>query len=106
MPKYLVQFRYTAEGSKGVLKDGGTKRRAAVEKGIQSVGGTLESFYFSFGKYDGLLIADLPDAAAAAAVSLSVSGSGAAANLTTVLLTPQEIDQAARKKVTYKKPGQ
>ena len=32
MPKYLVVATYTAEGAKGVLKDGGSKRRQAAEK--------------------------------------------------------------------------
>ncbi len=30
MPKYLVQASYTAEGIKGLLKDGGSQRRAAA----------------------------------------------------------------------------
>ncbi len=49
MPKYLFQASYTAEGAKGLLKEGGTKRRAAVEQLIKSVGGTLEAFYFALG---------------------------------------------------------
>lgn len=105
MPKYLVQFRYSPEGSKGALKEGGSKRRAAVKKAIESVGGTLECFYYSFGEYDGVIIADYPDEASIAAMSLQVSASGAASCRTTVLLEPSEIDSAARKKVSYNRPG-
>jgi uncharacterized protein with GYD domain len=34
MAKYLVVASYTAEGAKGVLKDGRTKRRQAAEQAI------------------------------------------------------------------------
>ncbi|MSO20351.1 MAG: GYD domain-containing protein [Acidobacteria bacterium] len=105
MPKYLIQFRYTQAGTKGVLKDGGTKRRAVVKKGIESVGGKMESFHFTFGEYDGVVVADMPNAAAAAALSLQVSASGTASLRTTALLEPEEIDAAARKKVTYRAAG-
>ena len=105
MPKYLVQFRYSPEGSKGALKEGGTKRRAAVKKAIESVGGKLECFYYAFGEFDGVLIADFPDEASAAALSLEVSATGAASNRTTVLIAPSEIDAAARRKLNYRRPG-
>ena len=52
MPKYLFQASYTAEGAKGLQKEGGTKRRAAVEQLIKSVGGKLEAFYFALGETD------------------------------------------------------
>jgi len=41
MPKYLFHGSYTAEGVKGLLKDGGSKRRAVVEQLIKDQGGTL-----------------------------------------------------------------
>lgn len=43
MPKYLFTGSYTEEGLKGLLKDGGSGRRAAVEQLMQSLGGTLEA---------------------------------------------------------------
>lgn len=105
MAKYLIQFRYSAEGTKGLLKDGGSKRRAAVEKVFQGVGGKIEAFYYAFGDYDGYLIAEVPDAVSAAAISLTVNATGAATLRTTVLLTPEDIDAAARKRVAYRPPG-
>ena len=51
MPKYLFQANYTAEGAKGILKDGGTGRRAAVEKAVSGLGGRLESFYFGIRRH-------------------------------------------------------
>jgi uncharacterized protein with GYD domain len=106
MPKYLIQAAYTAEGAKGLAKEGGSKRRASVEDMIKKVGGKMEGFYFAFGDADAVIIVDLPDAATAAAVSLAVGGSGAVKSKTTVLLTAEEMDQAAKKTVGYRAPGQ
>ena len=49
MAKYLIKATYTSDGSKGLLKDGGTQRRAAAEQALKSAGGKLETFYFAFG---------------------------------------------------------
>jgi uncharacterized protein with GYD domain len=105
MPKYLFEASYTAEGAKGLLADGGTGRRAAVEKAIAGSGGRMEAFYFGFGDVDAYVIADLPDNVSAASIALAVAQSGRAATKTVVLMTPEEIDQAAKKVVTYRPPG-
>ena len=107
MPKYLLQASYTAEGAKGLLKEGGTKRRAAVEQLMKSVGGKLEAFYFAFGESDVFLIVDAPDNASVVAASLTTAAAGVVTNLrTTVLLTPEDMDQATKKSVSYRPPGQ
>ncbi|MBI2321849.1 MAG: GYD domain-containing protein [Chloroflexi bacterium] len=105
MPKYLVQASYTADGLKGLLKDGGSKRRAAVEQMVSALGGKVEAFYFAFGETDVFTIIDAPDNATVAAASLVASASGAVQVRTTVLLAPEEIDQATRKSVSYQPPG-
>lgn len=106
MAKYLVSASYTAEGAKGVLKDGGTKRRQAADEAIKSAGGKLEAFYFAFGESDAFVIVDAPDHATIAAASLAISASGAVRTKTVVLLTPEDIDQASKKGITYRAPGQ
>ena len=106
MSKYLFQGHYTTEGIKGVIKEGGTGRRSAVEKLAKSLGGTLESFYFGFGDDDYYIVVDLPDHSAATACALTVSASGAVVNKTTVLMTPEEMDKAAKKHPSYRPPGQ
>jgi uncharacterized protein with GYD domain len=105
MPKYLINASYSAEGAKGVAHDGGTGRRAAVEKMVSSVGGRLDAFYFAFGDCDVYAIADLPDNTAAAALSLAVAQSGKAATKTVVLMTAEEMDAATKKTVAYRPPG-
>jgi uncharacterized protein with GYD domain len=105
MPKYLIEAHYTAEGAKGVAKDGGTGRRAAVVKAAESAGGKLESLYFAFGGADVYAIIELPDNVTAAAMSLAVNQGGAVATKTIVLLTPEEMDKAAKKTIAYRAPG-
>lgn len=106
MPKFLFEARYTADGAKGLEKEGGTSRREAVKKHLQDVGGTLECMYFAFGDVDVYSIVDLPDHASAAALALAVNKSGAISAKTVVLLTPEELDQASRKAVHFRAPGQ
>jgi uncharacterized protein with GYD domain len=105
MPKYLFEADYSIEGTQGLLKEGGSKRRAAVEAAVKSVGGKLEAFYYTWGTRDAIVIADLPDAGAAIALSLTVSASGSVAFKTTPIITPEEIDQAVKKSPSYRAPG-
>jgi uncharacterized protein with GYD domain len=95
MPKYLTMVSYTPEGIKGLVKEGGTARRAVVEKMLQNLGGRLEGFYFAFGENDAYVISEGPDNATAAAISLAVT-TGAIRTKTIVLLTPEEVDQAVK----------
>ena len=106
MARFLFQGSYSAEGVKGVLKDGGTGRRTAIEAAIKSVGGRLESVYFAFGDTDIYVIADGIDNEAALTFSMGVGASGMLASVkTTVLLTPEEVDAAAKKTLSYRAPG-
>ena len=105
MPKYLIMASYTAEGARGLLKDGGTKRRRAAETALESVGGRVETFYFAFGNHDAVVIVDAPDNVTIAAASMAINASGAVQTKTTVLLTPEEIDQATKKNAAYQAPG-
>jgi uncharacterized protein with GYD domain len=106
VPKYLIQGNYSAEGTKGVQKDGGSKRRQVGEALVKEAGGRLEAFYYAFGDADFVAIADLPDTASAVALSLAVNASGATSVKTTPLITVEEMDQAVKKSVTYRPPGQ
>jgi uncharacterized protein with GYD domain len=105
MPKYLIQASYTVEGLGGIRAKGGSSRRDAVAASIKSGGGQMEAFYFAFGEDDVYVIADLPDNEAAAAFALTVNASGAVTTKTIVLLTPEEVDAAAKRSVDYSPPG-
>lgn len=105
MAMYLFQASYTDKGLEGLLNEGGSARRAAVEKAIRSIGGTMEAFYYTFGHKDVIVIADMPDNASAAGFSLLVARAGGAKISTSVLITPEEIDEAAKKTIDYRPPG-
>jgi len=105
MAKFMVQFSYTGEGLQGLMKDGGSKRREATRKLVESLGGKLESYYFAFGGYDGFLVVDGLDNVDMAAAALTGGASGAVKTKTTVLLTPEEVDAAVKKQGDYSPPG-
>ena len=105
MPKYLLRASYTAEGIKGVVKDGGTKRQATARRLVESLGGKLDAFYYAFGETDVIAIVELPDNASSAAASLAIGGTGAVTGNITVLLTPSDIDEAVKKSGQYTAPG-
>ena len=105
MAKFLVKASYTAEGTKGLLKEGGSSRKATIDKLITGLGGSMEAFYFAFGEADVFIICDLPDSSTAAAVSLAVNVTGMVDLSIIPLLTVQEIDQACKKSVAYRAPG-
>lgn len=105
MPKYLVQFSYTHEGLKGLLKEGATGRQEAVDKLARSLNSKVEAYYWGFGDYDGFVLMDCPDNVSAAAAAMVVNASGSVTTKTTVLLTAKEVDQATKKSVNFRPPG-
>ena len=105
MPKFLIKTAYTAEGSRGLLKEGGSARRATVQTVVESLGGKVEAFYFAYGKYDAYAIVDFPDQDAGLALSLAVNSSGVVRISTVPLITPEDVDAARKKTVAYRPPG-
>jgi uncharacterized protein with GYD domain len=105
MSKYLITGNYTSDGVKGLMQEGGSKRLAAATAAIESVGGSVESFYYAFGDHDVIGICDFPDEASAAAVSLIINSTGAVTLKLTRLLTVADMDAAAAKTPTYRPPG-
>jgi uncharacterized protein with GYD domain len=105
MPKFLFRGSLTSEGVAGVMKEGGTARRAAAEQAVSAVGGTLEAFYFAFGDDDVILICDLPDNETAAGLAMEISSTGPVSVSTTVLLTPDEMDRAREHHSGFRAPG-
>jgi uncharacterized protein with GYD domain len=105
MPKYLIQASYIGDGVQGLRKEGGSARRAVVEKACASLGGSLDAFYFSFGETDVVAIFDLPDNVTAAGLALLVAASGKVDIKTTVLLSAEEVDAAVKVGGDYSPPG-
>jgi len=105
MARYLIEASYTSEGVMGLLKEGGTRRRAVVEEAVKSVGGRVEGFYFAFGESDVFVVVDGIDNVTAAGMALAIGSTGAVRQRTHVLLSPEEVDQACKKTSSYKAPG-
>ena len=105
MGKYLIRANYTQAGLAGLLKEGGSRRKEALAQTIEGAGGTLESLYYAFGERDLYITADLPDEATATAVSLTIGAAGALSVDITVLITPETVDEAAKKNISYRAPG-
>jgi uncharacterized protein with GYD domain len=105
----MMTASYTVEGLKGLLKEGGSMRRDAVEKALGSLGGTLEAYYYAFGDADLFIITDLPDNVRATAASLIGNAAGTSKIKMTVLITPEEVDKATEvaKEMSsaYRPPG-
>ncbi len=96
MPRYLVQAKYTESGLRGIVKEGGSKRADVFASVIRTLGGAIESFFYGLGETDVYIIINLPDHVNACAFSIATNASGAVAVKTTVLLTPEEVDQATQ----------
>ena len=106
MAKYLIKASYSTEGMKGVMKAGGTSRVQAVQRAVEGVGGSLESFYFAFGEDDVFLIVDVPGNTAAIAIAAAVGSTGALDSYeTVVLLSASDVDEAMKVAVDYAPPG-
>jgi uncharacterized protein with GYD domain len=105
MPNYLIEASYSTEGVGGVADKGGTARREAVAQLIAAAGGKMECFYFAFGDADVYVVAELPSDEVAAGLALSINRSGSTKIRTVVLLTPEQIDAAAKMAPEYRRPG-
>ena len=97
MPKYMSQFKYSAESIKALVAKP-QDRRAPAEKVFGAAGGRIESMYFTFGEYDGFVITEFPSDEDAASAILAVGSSGAFSDIKTTVLIPMDTSLAAMKK--------
>jgi uncharacterized protein with GYD domain len=106
MPKYLIQGSYTPEGLRGLAKDKASGRKAAVQASLKAVKAKLESYYFTFGADDFVIIIEAPDNVTMAAVALAVGATGTVDSRVTPLLSIEEVDQALALPTKFRAPGQ
>jgi uncharacterized protein with GYD domain len=105
MPKFLVEASYTVDGTRGLLKEGASARRQAVEDLLKPLGGKLDAFYFTFGASDAILIIDVPSNETALAIAMAVRASGMLNSRMIALLPIEEVDRAARVPIHFRPPG-
>jgi len=97
MPHFLTQVAYSREGWAALLANP-QNRIEAVRPAIERLGGKIEAAWFSFGDYDVVVIAELPDNVSAAAIAMAFAGGGACKSVqTTPLISPAEAMQALQK---------
>jgi uncharacterized protein with GYD domain len=107
MAKYLIQGAYTAEAWAAQIGSS-TDRLGAVGEMMASIGVTFEHYWYSFGDYDFVIIADGPSNVETAGAVLAAAAGGAVRALkTTPLLTVEEGIAALRKAgdVEYRPPA-
>ena len=96
MPFFLIRASYTSTATNNMVQHP-QHREKVLRKTCEALGGKMHAFFFSFGEYDAMVLAELPDNKAAAALSMSAEGSGALRAIhTTVLLTVDEAMEAMK----------
>ncbi len=108
MAHFLLRWQFTDASVKTLVAKPHDRTGAATAL-IEGFGGKLHSYYFTFGEYDGLAIAEFPDNTAVAACSMAAAATGAFARFeTTTLLTGKEAEAALKHahdtKTSYKPP--
>ena len=105
--KYLVLFGLTGETMKRSIAK--PSDRAAVVRSWRSPGGgSLESYYWMFGQYDGAGVFGMPDSHSMAAVCLAAAAAGAFTRFEThELIEAGDLTAIAEraKGITYQPPG-
>jgi uncharacterized protein with GYD domain len=107
--KYVTFFRYAGEAWKRMIEIP-ENRAVAARNLIEKVGGSMETFYWMFGEWDGLVIYEVPDTASAAAFSGLVTSSGLISGVMTHQLVSMEdahmaLDRARTLGSAYVPPG-
>ena len=97
MSLYLWQGAYTSEAWATLIRKP-QNRIEAVRSTIEKLGGKIRGAYFAFGKYDAILILEMPDAVSQAALAVAIAAGGAIKSAeTTVLLSPDDLLAAMKK---------
>lgn len=105
MSTYLWRVNYTESGAQGLINEGGTGRCAAIREMVESVGGKVHGCYFALVDHHLYVIGEVPDDVAAATLSVWTTASGVARSDAIPLLSPEQMDVAVRRSVTYQSPG-
>ena len=107
MPYYLFQGSYSGEAWGNQIGNP-QNRPEAVRSVFEGLGGRIESFYYAFGEYDFVVIAEFPDNVSAGALSVTGSAGGAFKSIkTTALMSVDDGIEMMRKAAGsgYRLPG-
>jgi uncharacterized protein with GYD domain len=90
MPFYLHQWNYKDQYIKKMMLEP-EDRADVVRTATAAFGGTLHSFFYCFGRYDGVAISEFPDSESALACLMAIFGQGRISGVhTTTLFSADE----------------
>ena len=89
MPTFISLFGWTEQGIRTVKET--AKRAEKFKSSIQKAGGSVKNFYWTMGRYDGVIVFEAPDDATAAAVMMSGCSLGNVRTETLRAFTEDEI---------------
>lgn len=95
----MIQFSYKSETVGNLIKNP-EDRSVAVKQLIEKLGGKMQAFYYSYGDYDGLIIAEMPDNVSGLATTMAAFAAGGTAGIKTTILISVEDAVAAMKKAS------
>ncbi len=97
MPNYLIQVAYSPEAWEALIRNP-QNRVEAVKPSVEKLGGKIEHAWFSFGEYDVLILAQMPNNVSAAAIAIAFAGGGSCKAVhTTPLMSAEEAVEALKK---------
>jgi uncharacterized protein with GYD domain len=88
MATYITLLKFTQQGIKDIK--GGPGRLDDAKKRYAAAGGSIKAFYLTMGRYDAVVVTELPDDTAVAKVALQT---GAQGNVTTETLRAYTEDE-------------
>ena len=93
----MIQFSYKSETVGKLLKNP-EDRSIAVRQLIEKLGGKMLAFYYCYGEYDGIVIAEFPDNISGLATTMASYAAGGTVSIkTTILITVEEAMNAMKK---------
>jgi uncharacterized protein with GYD domain len=88
MARYIILCNYTQKGVENIKQS--PVRLDAAKKAFQGMGGELKEFYLVLGRYDMVVVADVPDDETAAKLALAIGSGGALRSETLRAFTEDE----------------
>jgi uncharacterized protein with GYD domain len=108
MPLFMWEAAYTPEAWAAQLKNPQNRAEIIGRQACESAGGKFVGAWYCFGKYDIVIIVDMPDNESMSGLSLAIAAGGACKAVHTTVLMSGDQAVAAMKKagaVSYKPAG-
>lgn len=90
MPTYVQLLEFTEQGVENIEES--PDRVEEAKELIESLGGEFRDFYYTFGRYDAIGVADFPDDEAYARFALAVNRQGNATTESLKAFSLEEFD--------------